>query len=75
MKNKIITIVIRLILIVLGISSLVFQTFHFVFSSLSRNSNDVRSRLFSDTIPHFFTLVICIWFIISQIKSLNSDHK
>jgi hypothetical protein len=70
MKNKAVTIIFKLLLIILGFSSLGFQLVYFVFSSLNRRSNDVRSRVFTDTIPHFFTLIICGWFIVYQIRTL-----
>lgn len=68
--KKNIKIAFRLILIILGVFALGFQTFYFIFSSLNRTSNDVRSRIFTDTVPHFFTLIICVWFIVFQIKAL-----
>ena len=70
MKYNVLRIVSKVILIILGVSSLIFQLFYFIFSTLNRSSNDVRSRILSDSIPHFFTLIICVWFIIYQIRAV-----
>ena len=75
MKNKAIKVIFKLLLIILGFFSLGFQLVYFVFSSLNRRSNDVRSRFFTDTIPHFFTLIICGWFIVYQIRTLVSQKE
>ena len=75
MKIGTIRIILKLILILLGFFSLGFQLFYFVFSSLNRTSNDIRSRVFTDTFPHFFTLIICGWFIIYQIKTMISKKN
>ncbi len=75
MKNDITRTIWKLILIALGFFSLGFQVFYFIFSSLNRTSNDVRSRLLTDTVPHFFTLIICGWFIIYQIRTLRPNKS
>jgi len=75
MKKNAGKIVFKLILILLVFFSLGFQLFYFVFSSLNRTSNDVRSRVFTDTFPHFFTLIICGWFIVHQIKTLSPQKE
>jgi hypothetical protein len=69
MKNNFIRITVRLILIALGFFSLIYQTFYFIFSALNRSSNE-RDKTLTDTVQHFFTLVIIVWFIVSQIKMI-----
>jgi hypothetical protein len=75
MKNKIGKVTFKLLLIILGFFSLGFQLFYFAFSSMNRTSNDGRSRILTDTVPHFFTLIICGWFIVYQIRTLMPQKK
>ncbi len=70
-------IIIKLLLIVLGIISLLFQTAHFVFGTLNRryNENESSNYIFSDVVPHLFTLIICIWFVGYQLRTITENTK
>jgi len=69
-KNSFFLKIVRIILITLGVHSLFFQFFKFIFGThrgLNGNSNIFES----DIIPHGFTIIICVWFIIYQIQQIR----
>jgi hypothetical protein len=68
--KKIIKIVFHLILIILGLNAIVFQSVNFIFGTANKSISSTPNNYFEDVIPHLFTIVICIWFIVCQIKSL-----
>lgn len=64
----------RVIMILLGLSALVFQLVNLVFGTLSKSSLNKSSELqyyMEEFIPHMFTIIICIWFIIYQINYIR----
>ena len=65
--------VLSIIFIPLGLLSLYYQGFYFIFSAFNRRAGDDSATL-THTFPHLFSLAIIIWFIISQIKILKRLH-
>ena len=74
MKATII-IVLRFILIILGAFSLYFQLVYFLFSTFNRSSNDPKSYFWSNDMPHFFTMIIILWFLIYQVQKIMKSIK
>ncbi len=64
-----VSIILRVILIILAIWAFLFQSFYFYERSLQGNIHNVF-KLSERSIPHFSSLVICVIFIIEQIKSI-----
>lgn len=78
MVTKIIKVLYRVIVILLSLSSIGFQLTNLVFGTMVKSSLNKQSELSyytTELIPHLFTIVICFWFIIYQIKRLISDSK
>ncbi len=44
-----------------------FQTFTFVFSAFNRKQGD-GDLLLTHSVPHLFTLALCIWYIVREAK-------
>jgi len=74
MKNYLLSAILKVLLILLGISALFFQVFQFFFSTLNKSANSEGSSFLSDTIPHLTTIFICLWFIIHLLFSITK-HK
>ena len=70
--KKIVKIIIHLILIILGLNAVVFQFFNFIFGTANKSIYSEPKNCFEDVIPHLFTIIICIWFIVYQIKLLTN---
>lgn len=68
--KKVIRIIFHLILIILGLNAIVFQFVNFIFGTANKSISATPNNYFEDVIPHLFTIVICLWFIVYQIKSL-----
>ncbi len=78
MDNKKAKIISKVILILLGIIALIFQLVNFFFGTLVKSSSSRQSELsfyLNDFIPHLFTIFICSWFIVHQIKSLYRKEQ
>jgi len=74
MVNKTIKSFLRILLILLALNSLGFQLFNFVLGTMVRSSLDKKSDSIyyvSEFIPHLFTIIICVWFIVHQIKLIG----
>ncbi len=78
MTTKTIKVSYRIIAILLGICSTGFQIENFVFGTMVKSSLNKQSEwsyYTNEFIPHLFTIVICVWFIIYQIKSIMKYHN
>jgi len=74
MVNKTVKSFLRILLILLGLSSLWFQLVNLFFGTMVKSSLNKQSELtyyMSEFIPHIFTIIICIWFIVHQIKLIR----
>ncbi len=74
MVNKKYETLFRVIIILLGLCALVFQLVNFVFGTLVKSSLSRHHYLdyyMGEFIPHMFTIIICIWFIIYQINLIR----
>ena len=70
--------VIKVVLTILGFMALLFQIVNFIFGTLVKSSADRQSEFsfyINDFIPHSFSIFICIWYIIFQVKSLLNKSK
>jgi hypothetical protein len=68
----------RFILILLGLCSTGFQLENLVFGTMVKSSLNKQSEwsyYAYEFIPHLFTIVICFWFIMHQIKLLMRENK
>lgn len=73
MANKEIKLAIRIISVMLGISALFFQFINFILGTMVKSSLDVQCEWFyylTEFIPHLFTLIIIVWFLIFQIRMM-----
>jgi len=69
--------ILRIILILLGLSSLGFQLVNLIFGTMVKSSSNKQSEFsyyMSEVIPHLFTIIICIWFIMYQIKLIRKNN-
>jgi hypothetical protein len=66
--------ILAIVLIILGLHSLFFQVIKFIFTTFNRNSNDHVDYFLSDDLPHFLTIVICVWFIITKIRKISKTN-
>jgi hypothetical protein len=65
--------ILRILLVVLGIMAFFFQLPNLIFGTMVKSSSYAEPRWFfylSELIPHLFTLVVIIWFIVYQIKQM-----
>ena len=68
----------RIVLILLGLGSFGFQLVNLVFGTMVKSSSDRMnewSYYLFEFIPHLFTILICIWFVIYQMKLLSNKEK
>jgi hypothetical protein len=77
MFNKAIVFFLRILLILMGLNTLGFQVFALVFGTMIKSSipsnqgfNEWNYYIW-EFIPHIFTIFICIWFIVFQIRSIR----
>ncbi|KAA6302579.1 MAG: hypothetical protein EZS26_001086 [Candidatus Ordinivivax streblomastigis] len=66
---KVFKIVMRILLVLMGLYSSIFQLISFVFSIGNRSIHDGHYPI-GNTIPHAFSIIICIWFVVRQIKKM-----
>ena len=70
MKKLTLKFIIKTIVILSGLFALIFQSYQFLFTTLSMPDNGTyaaKDWFYYNTLPHFITILICIWFLIYQI--------
>jgi hypothetical protein len=57
----------------LGIWALGFQVIELFFAILNRRAPESALTAYSDIIPHFITVIICVLFMIYFVKKIKSE--
>ena len=75
MANKIITLLFRMALILMALFTLVLQLIDFIFGVGNKSSSTgISSAYIEAIVEHIFIFIICIWFIVHQIKLLSKKE-
>lgn len=67
--NRKLLIGLRVIFILIGFLSFIFQIFNFMFGTLVRKAMHNQSDMdfyINEVVPHVFTVFICVWFVFYQ---------
>lgn len=59
--------IIRILGVIMACIALFFQFFNFIFTTLNRSESDSTNYAWED-LAQVFTLIVCLWFILSQMK-------
>ena len=71
MDNNILKIIFRVVAVLLSLGALFFQLINFVFGTMVKNVSDMQDDYWyygTELIPHLFTIIIIIWFVVFQIR-------
>ncbi len=70
---KILLVIFKIVLVILGFGALGFQLYHFVFSTMVKiKAFGLENCFMGELVPHVMSIVICIWFIVYKWKSLKT---
>ena len=69
MDNNILKIIFRVVAVLLSLGALFFQLINFVFGTMVKNVSDMQDYG-TELIPHLFTIIIIIWFVVFQIRKI-----
>ena len=67
MDNNILKIIFRVVAVLLSLGALFFQLINFVFGTMVKNDYWYYG---TELIPHLFTIIIIIWFVVFQIRKI-----
>lgn len=73
MNSKEFIFFLRIIGIILALSSIFFQLPNLIFGTMVKSVEDVQCEWWwymGELIPHVFTIVVLLWFIIFQVKKM-----
>ena len=73
MYNNILKIIFRVVAVLLSLGALFFQLINFVFGTMVKNVSDMQDDYWyygTELIPHLFTIIIIIWFVVFQIRKI-----
>jgi uncharacterized membrane protein len=78
MDNNILKIIFRVVAVLLSLGALFFQLINFVFGTMVKNVSDMQDDYWyygTELIPHLFTIIIIIWFVVFQIRKIINNYR
>lgn len=73
MDNKILKNILRIIVVILSLIAFFFQLVNLFLGTMVKNGSEMLNDYWyygTELIPHVFTIIIIIWFIIFQVREI-----